>query len=512
MKQIIRFFIVVMLVGSFPMANHAQKIINVLDQNITILAEDEPLTEVIKRICQQFNLDYDYNSQLIKGKRVSLSLTNKTLNEVLKKLMDDFYLIFEIQNNVLVVRDYVPLSQKIDYEELYNRPTEGFLFDNPNRKALSFEFKQISNLIVIPVSINGSDTMNFILDTGIRDPIITELTLVQELNLNYLKPIELRGLGNEMITQAYQSGDNTIKIPGLTVSHQKINVVIDENFQISQILGMPVHGLIGMNLFKHYVVKVDYQTETITLYKPQYFDYQPRKNDIVMPVHFVRNKPIIRAELFQDSTQIVPLLLLVDTGASDALWISTRSNEKLKVPEPNVYAFLGMGIGGELFGYKGRVDGLWLGGKVLDMPIVSYPQSELIDQVAISEARHGSIGGEILRRFVLIFDYHNKRIIFKPNSDFSDKFNYNMSGLEIINPVPGVPVYTVSNVIENSVSWEAGVRENDQILSVNLRDHKDLSLNEINLMLRQKENKRIKLTLLRNGTEIKTQFYLKDPF
>ena len=111
------------------------------------------------------------------------------------------------------------------------------------------QISQISNLIIVR-SINGSDTMNFILDSGIKDPIITELTLVEKLDLNYMKPIELRGLGNEVVTQAYESGDNTITLPGLTASHQKINVVIDENFQISQILGMPVHGLIGLNLFK----------------------------------------------------------------------------------------------------------------------------------------------------------------------------------------------------------------------------------------------------------------------
>ena len=32
-------------------------------------------------------------------------------------------------------------------------------------------------------------------------------------------------------------------------------MVISENFQISHILGIPVHGLIGFNLFKDYVVR-----------------------------------------------------------------------------------------------------------------------------------------------------------------------------------------------------------------------------------------------------------------
>ena len=326
--------LILMKLVSFGQNN--DKRINVLDQNISIYAENEPLEDVIKKICNQFNLDFNYNSKLIKGKRVNLSISNKSVKEVLEKLMSDYYLIFEIENNLLVIRDYVPMSEHIDFKKLYTTPSAGFLFNNAKRNSMSIKFRQISNLIIVPVSINGSDTMNFILDSGIKDPIITELTLVEKLDLNYMKPIELRGLGNEVVTQAYESGDNTITLPGLTASHQKINVVIDENFQISQILGMPVHGLIGLNLFKNYIVKVDYQTEEIRLYKPDRFEYNPMKNDIVLPLHFVRNKPIVRSEIIQDSGDVVPVLLLIDTGASDALWLSPASSDQIKIPSNNI--------------------------------------------------------------------------------------------------------------------------------------------------------------------------------
>lgn len=505
--------IATMLIG-FGTANpiQAQKQVNILDQGISLYVEDEPLESVIKKICDQFNLDFDYNSKLIKGKRVNLSISNKSVKEVLERLMEDYYLIFEIQDNLLMVRDYIPLSQKIDFDQLYNNPSTGFLFDNPKRRSMSIEFKLISNLIIVPVSINGSDTMNFILDTGVKDPIITELTLVEKLNLNYLNSIELRGLGNNNITQAYQSGNNTIQLKGLTTSNQKINVVLDENFQISQILGMPVHGLIGFSMFRHYIISIDYQNERIRLYNPQYFEYKPRKNDIVLPLTYVRNKPIIKSEIVQDDGSVVPVSLLIDTGASDAMWLSTQTDSTVKVPEKNMFAFLGAGLNGDLYGYKGRLSALWLGGKPMTEPIVSYPQSEYINNIIIGERRHGSIGGEILRRFTAIFDFYNNRLILRPNSNINEKFYYNMSGLEIINPVPGIPVFTINNVIEDSPAWNAGIRKNDQIISMNNKLHKEMTLNDINLALRQKENKRIKLTVLRNGQKIATEFFLNEIF
>ena len=87
-----------------------------------------------------------------------------------------------------------------------------------------------------------------------------------------------------------------------------------------------------------------------------------------------------------------------------------------------------------------------------------------------------------------------------------------MSGLEIINPVPGLPLFTISNVLEKSPAWEAGFRENDQVISINSTSHKELTLNDINLLLRQRQNKKINMTVLRNGVEYKSTFYLREIF
>ncbi len=507
------FLFILLICGISLSVNAQQNQINVLDQNISIVAEDRPVTEVLKYICDEFNLDFDYNSKLIKGKRISLNISNKTVGEILDNLMDEFYLIFEIEDNVLMIRDYVPSSEHIEFKELYNTETSGFLFDDPQNKTATIKFKLISNLIVIPLSINGSDTMNFILDTGVKSPIITELTMVDELELNYMKPINLKGLGSDGSTQAYQSGDNSIKIDGLTARKQLINVVIDDNFQISKILGIPVHGLIGFNMFRQYVVRVNYKSRQIKLYKPQFWKYRPRRKDIVLPIHFTKNKPMVRAEVMQrDSEEPIDVLLMVDTGASDALWLGLNSSKKIKLPEKKVHSYLGAGINGDLYGYKGRIDGIWIGGKILDEPIVAYPDSGSIQHLMMVENRNGTIGGELLRRFTLYFDYFNSRLVMRPNSSFKDDFNYNMSGLEIIAPVPGVPVFTISSLDEGSPAAKAGLQVNDQILKLNRWFHTSLSLNDINLVLRQNKGKKVKITVLRGGQEIKTSFVLKEAF
>src|SRR5450759_2806305 len=133
-KAILLFFIICILFMAMPFSAYSQKRTpkqitkqsqsqntvqekriaqtqNVLNQNISIYAENEPLSKVIERICKYLNLDYSYNSKLIEGKNINLNVSNKPIKYVLDQLMKDFYLLFEIQDNILVVRDYVPLDK-----------------------------------------------------------------------------------------------------------------------------------------------------------------------------------------------------------------------------------------------------------------------------------------------------------------------------------------------------------------------------------------------------------------
>ena len=507
--------IILFLFGAFPLA--AQEKIQgppILDQNISLYAENESLSKVIEQICDYFNLDYSYNSQLLEGKNITLNVSNKPIRFVLEKLMKDFYLIFEIENNLLVIRDYVPLRESVDYEKrLKFEPSKNrFEFQDPREKSVTFKFKSASNLIIIPVNINDSDTLNFILDTGVRYPMITELPYVNKLNLNMMQPVSIKGLGEGEKLTAYRSGNNTMKIGGLVAWNQEVQMVINDNFQISQILGIPVHGLIGFDLFKDFVVEIDYTNEKLTVIKPEYYRDRVRNKDIVMPLHFEHNKPYVRTTIMTDDDEEVPVKLLVDTGASDAIWLSTKSDERIDIPENHIETFLGKGLSGDLYGQKGRIGGIWVGPLVLIDPIVAFPHNDMIEDLIIANDRNGTLGAEILRRFFVTLDYPNHQLKLRPTNRVNSDFNYNMSGLEVSNPMPGLPIFTIDNIRDDSPAYHAGLKENDQIISLNNTSHKSLSLNDINLIFQSKENRKIKMKVLRDGAEIKTSFHLEKVF
>ena len=90
--------------------------------------------------------------------------------------------------------------------------------------------------------------------------------------------------------------------------------------------------------------------------------------------------------------------------------------------------------GSQISGHFGRVARVHLGDHVLEGVVASFPDAD--SQIERAE-RQGSIGAEILRRFHVWFDYGEGFMYLSPNSDFSDPFDIDMSGLQII-PEDGV--------------------------------------------------------------------------
>jgi C-terminal processing protease CtpA/Prc len=86
-----------------------------------------------------------------------------------------------------------------------------------------------------------------------------------------------------------------------------------------------------------------------------------------------------------------------------------------------------------------------------------------------------------------------------------------MSGLTIIAKGEYFlePYYEVEEVREDTPAYEAGIRSNDKIISLNGNSGKNLNLDYINKTLSKKEGKKIKLRYKRGNKINIVTFYLK---
>ena len=58
---------------------------------------------------------------------------------------------------------------------------------------IPFEFQ--ANLIIVPVKINNSDTLRFILDTGVSSILLTDPSVAQKLGMKSVRKVKIAGAG-----------------------------------------------------------------------------------------------------------------------------------------------------------------------------------------------------------------------------------------------------------------------------------------------------------------------------
>ncbi len=125
-----------------------------------------------------------------------------------------------------------------------------------NKQKVSF--KLVNNLIIIPVSVNGQE-LSFILDSGASNTIIFGLTGIDSLALKNIKKVKLFGLGGGAPIEAILSENNLLQIRNISGFGQKIYAIPNDKFDLSTQMGETIHGIIGYNLFKHFVISINYK-------------------------------------------------------------------------------------------------------------------------------------------------------------------------------------------------------------------------------------------------------------
>ena len=381
----------------------------------------------------------------------------------------------------------------------------------PGKSKVQFPIEVHNNLVVMPIILNGQLPLKFILDTGVRTSILTEKAYSDILNLPYSRKYTISGPGGEKTIEAYITNNVTLDMPGVHGQGHAMLVLEKDYLELRNYLGTDVHGILGYELFSRFIVKIDYERKQLTIMLPNRF--RPNKRLEWLPITVEDTKPYVIVGLQMNDTTSLSAKLLVDSGASNGIFLETSSNSKIIIPEKNVSTIIGRGLGGEITGQIGRIKALELGHFLVPNVMANFPDpNSYIDSIKTSRMvfRNGSMGGEMLSRFTVTFNFPGERMYLKKNSSFKKDFYFNLSGLTVRARGAKLSTFEIADVRENSSSSKADVRKGDKIITVNGIATEDLDLNIINGYLNSKPGKKISLKILRDGITLKKEFRLEN--
>ncbi len=392
----------------------------------------------------------------------------------------------------------------------YENPLKRLYFVNERKDISTVSFELINNLIIIPVTINNSDTLRFILDTGLSTTMITDLGNEEKVELKVAREIELKGLGEGQPLSAYHTYGNVIQVAGIEGRNQDIYLIKDNVFKLSSRMGKRIHGILGYSVFKDFVVEINYSRKRISFIRPEAFRYKWRhRNFETTEMKVIDKKPYLQISLTDENGEKHIVTLLLDTGASHSMWIDRKSTN-IPLPDETRHMFLGTGLNGDVYGKIGRMNNMNILGFEIENPIVSFPEESSVSHAMGMEYRNGSMGSEVLKRFNIIFDYNNEQIALKPNGYFKEAFAQNLSGLKIIAPFPEIPAYQVESVRKDSPAERAGLKKGDIIEMINNVKAEKYTLNDIYHILQYKPGLKITISYMRNGERKTAQFKLES--
>ena len=355
-------------------------------------------------------------------------------------------------------------------------PLTGF---TSGASALHIPFQLSSNVIFVQVRVNGSEPLWFVLDTGAGGTLL-DTNRAKTLGIKVSGGGDVDGAGENSVA-AGMAKNVSFSLPG--VDFQAREVAVLPLSSLNRYIGRVVEGVLGHDFFSRFVVEVDYAARIINVYDPKGFQYSGPGDSI--PLELKDNGPSVHARLNLPGRAPIEGSFRIDTGGSHALILNTPFVKTQKVLESisKTIAAPAAGVGGETSVRLGRVQSLQLGRFALEKPVTTFAQSA--KGALANPDLTGNIGGGILRRFKVIFDYRNHRMILEPNGHLTEPFESDMSGIVLTAEGVKLDAFTIFYVTENSPASEAGLRVGDVITAIDDKPSSALALDDVREMFKQ---------------------------
>ena len=354
-------------------------------------------------------------------------------------------------------------------------------------KEATFPITLINNHIYGQASVDGKGPYTFVFDTGGHN--LVDPALAAQLDLKVEGDLPGTGAGNGVMKTGLTHVDS-LSVGDATVKNQ-LFMVLPLN-ELSPAEGHPMPAMVGYETFRRFVTRIDYGAHTMTLIDPKTFD--PKDAGTAIPFTFNGSDPEVMGTF-----EGLPAKFDIDTGSRAELTLTKpfAENNDLRAKHPKgVETVDGWGVGGPSHGYVTMGKDMTLGSVDVG-PVVTSLSTDAKGAFAGNDYQ-GNVGGGILKRFVVTFDYDRQMMYLKKlPGPVADTGTFDRSGMWINDSDKG---FQVVDVTKDGPADTAGLKVNDVITAVDGKPVTSLHLYDLRRELRdEKPGTVVHLSVLRDA-------------
>lgn len=288
-------------------------------------------------------------------------------------------------------------------DAVYARPrTDARLSFADRASDTRVPFELINNHIYIHAQVDGQP-VRMLVDTGGLN-LLTPAAAAR-LGLAVKGKLAASGAGERKVDLGFARG-RELAVGDVRLAEPVFYVIDTE--ALADVEGVDFDGLVGFELFQRLAVRIDYPRRMLTLTRRDSFT--PPAGAVAVPFELHDRTPIAAGAI-----DGIPARLTIDTGSRGSLTTSspfTREHGLEARYRPAFEAVTGWGVGGPTRGKPVRFRQVKLGGAV-----IADVAGDLFtgDKGALADPdSSANLGGGILRRFAVTFDYRDRTMYLEP--------------------------------------------------------------------------------------------------
>ena len=263
---------------------------------------------------------------------------------------------------------------------------------------VSFRYKTLRNLILLPVTINDTVKVNLILDTGCRNLVLFGKRFNRFFELHPDKKVNFSGLGSGEPVSGRLSLNNKVSIDAVLGENIPVVIIPDQE------LFRPhdhVDGIIGYDIFIKFEVELNCALQRITFRPAIKAEISPEYEKVAIKIE--DGRPIISSTVLIKNKS-VSFDLMIDTGSSLGLLLKTTDMSRFRGARDSG-SVLGRGLNGNIEGARLLADRLSL----------EHLEIEKVETGIIYSPWHNyaSVGMDLIGNYCLVLNYCKSYAGFK---------------------------------------------------------------------------------------------------